>query len=182
MSSDPDPPARQTAVPLLERPEVSYARPRVSFAGRVTAGFLAILVVMAGLAALGTKASLGPWSTFLLVLLVAFPFGAWLITRLLRPIEGILEDLSDGIRSFRDRDFSVRLQSRRSDEFGQIAQLYNEVGTILQSERRDMRERELLLQAALNQSPVAIALVNHSDRVIYSNQEAGRLLLGGAKL
>ena len=182
MSSDPDPPARQTAVPLLERPEVSYTRPRVSFAGRVTAGFLAILVVMAGLAALGTKSGLGPWSTFLLVLLVAFPFGAWLISRLLRPIEGILEDLSDGIRSFRDRDFSVRLQSRRSDEFGQIAQLYNEVGTILQSERRDMRERELLLQAALNQSPVAIALVNQSDRVIYSNQEARRLLLGGAKL
>ena len=97
-------------------------------------------------------------------------------------MDGILEDLSDGIRSFRDHDFSVRLQSRRVDEFGQIAQLYNEVGAVLQSERRDMRERELLLQAALNQSPVAILLVNQLDRIIYSNHEARRLLLGGAKL
>jgi nitrogen fixation/metabolism regulation signal transduction histidine kinase len=45
-----------------------------------------------------------------------------------------------------------------------------------------MRERELLLQAALNQSPVAILLINQLDRIIYSNQEARRLLLGGAKL
>jgi len=138
--------------------------------------------MVAGIAAFASESTLEPWSVFLLVLLVSIPLGAWLINRLLRPLGGILADLSDGIRSFRDRDFSLRLQSRRTDEFGHIAQLYNEVGAVLQSERRDMRERELLLQAALNQSPVAILLVNQLDRIIYSNHESRRLLLGGAKL
>jgi len=182
MNSEAGPPAGHSVIPPGETPEVSHTVPKVSFAGRVTAGFLVILLMAAGIAALASESALGPWSVFLLVLLVSIPLGAWLINRLLRPIGGILADLSDGIRSFRDRDFSLRLQSRRADEFGHIAQLYNEVGAVLQSERRDMRERELLLQAALNQSPVAILLVNQLDRIIYSNHESRRLLLGGAKL
>ncbi len=182
MSLEADPPIG-TATPSLEdRPRLSYRRPKMSFAGRVTGGFLLILLLVAGIASMAATRSLDPWILFLSILFVTIPLGTWLIARLLRPMDRILEDLSDGIRSFRDHDFSVRLQSRRVDEFGQIAQLYNEVGAVLQSERRDIRERELLLQAALNQSPVAILLVNQLDRIIYSNHEARRLLLGGAKL
>ncbi len=176
-------PLYETSDPSLgDRPEISFRKPKLSFNGRVTAGFLLIIVLAATIAALASRLPLNPWNVFLLILLVVLPLGAWMISLLLRPIRGIVEDLSDGIRSFRDRDFSVRLQTRRADEFGQIAQLYNEVGATLQSERRDLRERELLLQTALNQSPVAILLINQSDRVVYSNHEARRLVLGGAKL
>ena len=182
MGSDAGSSDDRCLLPVDDRPPASLEQPKVSFAGRVTAGFLLILVLAAAIAAIASTLSLGPWVVFLLILLIVLPLGAWLIARLLRPIRGIMEDLSDGIRSFRDQDFSVRLQTRRADEFGEIAQLYNEVSAILQSERRDLRERELLLQTALNQSPVAILLINHADRVIYSNMEARRLVLGGAKL
>jgi two-component system nitrogen regulation sensor histidine kinase NtrY len=182
MSPEVDSPVGDRTVSPEHRSEDLRRGPKVSFAGKVTAGFLLILILVAGIAALASRSPLSPWGIFLLVLLTALPLGTWLIARLLRPIDRILEDLSDGIRSFRDRDFSVRLQSRRVDEFGHIVHLYNEVGAVLQSERRDIRERELLLQAALNQSPVAILLVNQLDRIIYSNHEARRLLMGGAKL
>ena len=45
-----------------------------------------------------------------------------------------------------------------------------------------IRQRELLLQTALDQSPIAIVLVNPLSRVVYANHEARRLLLGGSKL
>jgi signal transduction histidine kinase len=148
----------------------------------VTAIFLLVLVLMAAMAAAANLLGLDPWLTFLLILLAGLPLGAWLLTRILRPLSVTLQGLSDGIRSFRDRDFSVRLADARQDELGELARLYNTVGEFLQQERYELRQKELLLGTALNRSPVAILLVNPGDRIIYSNHEARRLLLGGDKL
>ena len=157
-------------------------RGKRSIAGRLTAAFLLLLALMTGGAVWLSALSLSSWSAFLLALLVGLPIGAWTINRILRPVNRTLQGLGDGIRSFHDRDFSVRLASGRDDELGDLARLYNRVGEILQAERLEMRQRELLLQTALNQSPTAIMLINAADRVIYSNREARRLLLGGTKL
>ena len=157
-------------------------RSRVSVAGRLTAGFLLVLLLMAGGAAAATTLDLGPGIVFLLVLVIGLPVGAWLIGRMLAPMERVLSAVSDGIRSFRDRDFSVRIASDRKDELGDLARLYNEVSQTLLDERRQVREQELLLQTALNRSPAAIVLINQIDRVIYSNRTARRLLSGGSKL
>jgi signal transduction histidine kinase len=59
--------------------------------------------------------------------------------------------------------------------------MYNEVGEALREERLSIRSKELLLESALDSSPVAIILVNPLDRVIFSNLEARRLLTGGAR-
>jgi signal transduction histidine kinase len=152
----------------------------------LTLGFLGILTLEAGIAT-GAVVLQGwldspPWSIFVITLLVGIPSGAWLISKLTKPLDRTLEDLSHGILSFQDRDFSVRLASDRRDELGDLARFYNRVAATLLKERLEVRERELLLQTALNQSPAAIVLVNSMDRVIYSNREARRLLLGGAKL
>lgn len=142
-----------------------------------------VLVVMAGIATLSTTyLALEPWAVFLIILAVGLALGAWLINRLLRPLRLTLEGLSDGIRSFHDRDFSLRLPSQRDDELGELARLYNRVGEVLLEERQEVRERELLLQTALNRSPTAIILVNAMDRVIFSNRQARSLFLGGANL
>ncbi|MGB3565387.1 MAG: ATP-binding protein [Thermoanaerobaculia bacterium] len=154
----------------------------LSLAGRITVGFLLLLVLVAAMAVAATYIPLEPWLNFLIILFVGIPLGTWVISRTLRPVSQLLESLTDGIRSFRDRDFSVRLASGRQDELGEMARLYNRVGEILLEERKDLRQKELLLQTALNRSPVAIILVNALRRVIYSNREARSLLLGGAKL
>jgi len=93
-----------------------------------------------------------------------------------------VQSLTDGIRSFHDRDFGVRIASHRKDELGELARLYNRVGQTLQDERAAVSQRELLLQTALNRSPAAIMLVNQRDRIIYSNRESRRLLMGGKPL
>lgn len=158
-------------------------RRRFSLAGRITAGFFALLVVIAGLAtALTRLTDLRPAIVFLSILLVGLPLGSIVIGRMLRPLDRVVRGVSDGIRSFRDQDFSVRLAYRRRDELGDLVEHYNEVSRILQEERHAVRQRELLLQTALDSSPAAILLVNSIDRIVYSNREARRLLTGGAKL
>lgn len=173
---------RRDTAPGEERPRRGRLRPRrFSLAGRITALFLLLLVLVAGLAAAATRLPFEPWAIFLTVLLVALPLGAWAIGRMVRPLATVLGGLSDGISNFHDRDFSVRLAYRRGDELGDLVELYNRVGEILHEERKDLLQRELLLATALDRSPAAILLVNQLGRIIYSNRESRRLLTGGAK-
>ncbi len=167
----------------VEPIQAPQSRPRTSLAGRITLGYLLVLVVTAAVAAAASQVPDLPAPTvFLLTLVVALPLGAWLIHRLVRPIDIVIAGVSDGIRSFHDRDFSVRLAYRRTDELGELVRLYNRVSETLQDERRVLRQRELLLQTALDRSPAAIVLINRLDRILYANQEARRLLTGGPKL
>ncbi|MEM7051296.1 MAG: ATP-binding protein [Acidobacteriota bacterium] len=175
--------ASAPATVLTGRPARDLPKPRrFSLAGKVTLVFLVLLTVMAALAAAATLLGLSPWFTFLLILAVGLPSGAWAIGAVLEPLNRVVTGVSDGIRSFRDRDFSVRLAYQRKDELGEMVELYNEVREILREDRLAVRQRELLLQTALDRSPAAILLVNPLERVIYSNREARRLLMAGRKL
>ena len=155
---------------------------RSSLAGRLTAAVVLILVlegmIVAGMMKITDDLQLG----FLLALLIGLPLGAWLISRLLRPLDRTIDSLHFGIASFNDHDFSVRLASDRGDELGNLARMYNEVGETLRNERLAVKSKELLLESALDNSPVAIVLVNPLDRVVFSNLEARRLLTGGTRL
>jgi signal transduction histidine kinase len=156
-------------------------RPRFSLAGRLTAVVVLILLIEAVVVAGLMRVTGDPWLGLLLGLLIGLPLGAWLVGRVLRPLDRTIEGLHFGIASFHDHDYSVRLASDRNDELGALAKLYNEVGEALREERLSVRSKELLLQSALDNSPVAIILVNPVDRVIFSNLEARRLLTGGGR-
>jgi len=155
---------------------------QTSFAGRIFLGVAAVLVLMAVIAAVCSAIPVEPWLVFLITLLIGLPVGAVLVSRILRPLDITLSGLSDGISSFRDHDFSLRLASGRNDEMGDLAKLYNDIGRLLQEERKNVRQKELLLETALDRSPVAIMLVNARGRIAFSNPEARTLLLGGGKL
>ncbi len=169
-------------------PEPRRGAARFSLAGRLST-LVAGLVVLAtavsagasaGIAALGLELSRG--SHFLLVLLLVLPPSLWAVNRFLRPVRSLLTALSDGIESLRDRDYSVRLATGRSDELGRLAAGYNAAAGLLRDERHQIRQRELLLETALDESPVAIVLVGPTGRVVYSNREARRLFVGGRPL
>ena len=162
-------------------PPVPPAR-RSSLAGRVTAMVGLALLLAAFTAALAVRFEATPRLAFLLVLAVGLPLAAWGVARLLRPLDRVVGGVADGIRSFRDHDYSVRLAYRGDDELGELVRLYNDVGGLLQEERHLLRQRELLLQTALDRSPAAILLVGPTGRVVYGNREARQLLLGGAPL
>ena len=122
------------------------------------------------------------WRAHLIALVLVIPPLLWAVRRFVRPLTRTLDGLADGIRAFQDRDFSMRIATKRGDELGDLVRLYNRVGEILHEERGQIRQRELLLQSALDQSPIAIVLVNPLDRIIYANHEARELFLGGGRL
>jgi nitrogen fixation/metabolism regulation signal transduction histidine kinase len=154
-----------------------------SITGRLAGWMAASLGLFAGLTAAGWHLTpLPAWLVVLLAFALTLPLVLWGAARLIRPLSRTLQGLADGIRSFEDRDFGVRIPSDRGDELGELVRLYNRVGETLQEERSQIRQRELLLQAALEQSPIAIVLVNALDRVVYENHEARRLFMGGERL
>ena len=140
------------------------------------------VLLFAALVAAGETLDLPRWLAFLTAFGLTLPAALWGTRTLGRPLTRTLEALTDGIRGFRDRDFSLRLAPKGGGGLADLVDLYNRVGEILLEERSQLRQRELLLQVALDQSPVAIVLVNPLDRVVYANHEARRLFSGGGRL
>lgn len=164
--------------PLTGRPFRAF-----STAGKVAGILSAGLLFFTALTFAGHRwTPLPTWLIYLMAFGTTLPPVIWMSGRFLQPLMLTLQALSDEIRSFQDRDFSVRIASTRRDELGELVDLYNRVGEILQEERRQIRQRELLLQTALDRSPLAIVLVNPLQRITYANQEARSLFMGGGRL
>jgi nitrogen fixation/metabolism regulation signal transduction histidine kinase len=161
----------------------SYRTRLFSTTGKIAGIAVVGLALYAVLSAVGEAyTGLPAWLIRILTFAVVLPLLVWAIGAFVRPIAHTLSDLSDGIRNFYDRDFSVRIATARTDELGELIRLYNEVAGILQGERAQIRQRELLLQGALDQSPIAIVLVSPLRRVAYANHEARRLFLREGRL
>jgi two-component system nitrogen regulation sensor histidine kinase NtrY len=155
---------------------------RFSLAGKLT---LLILAQGLGVAVVAAAAAwLRPWPWLVLTsgaaaaVLLAMAFSE----RVLGSARRTFEALTDGIRSFRDGDFSLRLAVTRRDELGDLVGLYNEMGDALREERHDIYQRELLLDTVLQGAPMGIVLAGPTGRVAYANRAARQLLAGGRRL
>ncbi len=116
--------------------------------------------------------------SYVVGLFLTLPFVFWSAGRIVRYIEWSLVSLDDGLRAFKDGDFSMRLATGRDDRTMHIKKLYNEVADVLRVQRNDVYQKELLLDTILQRTPVAVVLVTESDRVVYSNS-AAREFFGG---
>src|SRR6266542_6229993 len=148
---------------------------RFSLAGRLALIVLLDLVVAAAVAGGAAELGLPPWSVALSALALAAPFAAWTVGRFWDPVQATLRAVTDGVRSFHEDDFSLRLVAARSDELGDLVGLYNRLGDALRRERNEIYQRELLLDTLLQGAPMAILLVNERQRVSYANAAARRL-------
>jgi nitrogen fixation/metabolism regulation signal transduction histidine kinase len=115
-------------------------------------------------------------------LAVGLGAGLWLLERGARPARRALDTLRDGVRSFRDKDFSMRLAVERRDEVGDLMSLYNEVGDELRSERHALRQKEVMLETVLQATPMALLLTAADDRIVYANRAARELFSPGERL
>lgn len=155
--------------------------PALSLAARLSLVFTLALLVVAAVAALLAGLPLPPWQVFLAALALGLPLGLFVLSRQLRPVSELLRALQDGISCLEDGDFSFRLAKTRNDELGALTEGYNRAVAVLREERKALREQELLLETALQRSPVATLLIS-GGKVIYANLEAAQLLLGGGRL
>jgi nitrogen fixation/metabolism regulation signal transduction histidine kinase len=151
------------------------------FASRVFLAVTAALVVVAGLGAAAAWWLESPWAVLFAAVGLGFPFGWWILGRVLTPASQVLGALRDGVRGFKDHDFSLSLRVDRRDELGELVALYNAIGDVLREERRNLIQREMLLETVLESTPTAIVLTQR-DRVIFSNRAARELFEVGGRL
>lgn len=164
----------------MTRPILS--RSRFSLAGKLALVVALDVAAVAGVAALAAGLGYPPLSVFLASLGVGLPLAVWSLARAWKPIRATLSALADGVGSFQESDFSLRLVPGRSDELGDLVALYNRMGDALRIGHNEIFQRELLLDTLLQGAPMAIFLVNELDRIVYANAAARHLLGGGRRL
>jgi nitrogen fixation/metabolism regulation signal transduction histidine kinase len=106
----------------------------------------------------------------------------WLSSRVMRPIQQMLRALSGTVASYREGDFSLSLVADRDDELGELMSAHNELATALRQQRAHLVQRELLLDTVMQNSPVALVLVDANDRIAYANIASRHLLSEGRSL
>ena len=148
---------------------------------RILFVFLLSLVVIAGIAATAAAWLDIPWLIFVVSVAFGLPIGWWVVARVLDPASRVLQALRDGVRGFRDRDFSLQLAVDRKDELGELVELYNAIGDVLREERNNLIQREMLLSTVLESTPTAIVLTQR-ERVIFVNRAARELFVTDGRL
>ena len=114
--------------------------------------------------------------------IVLLPLLLWLARRSAHPLSRMLRALEGAVASYRDGDFSISIATRRNDEIGDLVRMHNALGQTLRTQRQHLIERELLLDTVVQNTPVALVLVDPSVRVVYANLAARHLLNDGRSL
>lgn len=114
-----------------------------------------------------------------LLLIAAAALAAWHSGR---PLRMAIRALTSAIASYHDGDFNFALRTPGDDLLGPLLQRHNALGEALREQRADLIQRELVLDTIVQQSPVAILLVDPSERIVFSNVAARGLLGAGRDL
>ena len=125
-----------------------------------------------------------PWSaaaagfTLLLSLPLFLALAAWAtgpLSRLLRALQG-------AVLSYREGDFSVSIRAQGRGELGELLKLHADLGRSLREQRRELAQRELLLDTVVQNTPLALLLCAEDGTVVYANIAARQWLAGGRSL
>ena len=154
----------------------------MSLTGKLAFLFYLLIAMAAGVAAeaahyFGT-ALLGWLAAVSLLLLPSI----WLAARVMRPIQQMLRALTGTVASYQEGDFSISLAADRDDELGELMVAHNELAAALRQQRAHLVQRELLLDTVMQNSPVALVLVDANERVAYANIASRHLLSAGRSL
>jgi len=157
-------------------------RRTLHLATRIRIAFVAGLLAVVGFAMAAAYWFPSPWTVLAASVCFGLPLGWWILDRVLLPATRVLQALRDGVQGFRDHDFSLNLAVDRSDELGELVDLYNDVGDVLRDERNAIIQREMLLETVFEATPMAIVLTNERDRVIFANRTAREVFFTRGRL
>jgi two-component system nitrogen regulation sensor histidine kinase NtrY len=102
--------------------------------------------------------------------------------RLLRPLNRLARAIEGTAMSFRDGDFSTSMVVHGDDEVARIAHQLNALGQALRQQNQQLVQRELLLDAVVENTPLALVLTDGQGRVAHANPAARQLLYQGRSL
>jgi two-component system nitrogen regulation sensor histidine kinase NtrY len=110
------------------------------------------------------------------------PIVIWAIRSPLSPMAAMFRALAGTVTSYRDGDFAFSLAWKNNDELGDLVTAHNELGDTLRGQRESLVHRELLLDTMVQNTPVAMLLVDPGGHVVYGNLAARKLLHGGRRV
>jgi two-component system, NtrC family, nitrogen regulation sensor histidine kinase NtrY len=157
-------------------------RPTLNLRTKLTVLLLGVVALSAALGAYAAHvlgSVLLAWSVVVAASLLPV---VWLAARVMQPIGQMLRALSSTVASYKEGDFSLSLAVRRRDELGELMLAHNELATALRTQRAHLVQRELLLDTVMQNSPVALVLVDAHERIAYANLAARHLLSEGRSL
>lgn len=157
-------------------------RARWSLAGRLAGLAFALLALGVGLAVALQAWLLSPLAAFGIALLVMLPVVAVTVRQALQPMLSLFRALGGTVDSYRDGDFSFGLSWKGSGELAELVRTHNALGDALREQRLGLVQRELLLDTMVQNTPVAMVLVDPSGRVTYANLAARREFNAGRRL
>ncbi|HVJ39748.1 MAG TPA: ATP-binding protein [Stenotrophomonas sp.] len=108
------------------------------------------------------------------------------LRRATAPMRSLFRALAGTTSSYRDGEYNFGVHWRGDDELAQLVQAHAELGVVLREQRQSLVQRELMLDAMVQNTPVAMLLVSAGGdgirRITFSNVAARKLLHGGWRL
>jgi two-component system, NtrC family, nitrogen regulation sensor histidine kinase NtrY len=149
---------------------------------KLTLLLLALVAAVTALSLWTAHALHSAWLAWLLIVGAGVLPILWLAARIMRPISQLLRALEGTVVSYREGDFNLSLVADRDDELGDLMEAHNELSAALRTQRAHLVQRELLLDTVMQNSPVALVLVDEHERVAYANIAARQLLSEGRSI
>ena len=151
---------------------------------------LAIRMVALVLLAVATTAALTAllvswmpaWLAALLAALGAGTLMGLVVWRSFVPLRALFRALAGTVAGYRDGDFSFGITWDRYRDLIELVEAHNALGQTLREQRLSLVQRELLLDTMVQNTPVAMLLLDPSRRVVLGNLAARRMLGDGRRL
>jgi nitrogen fixation/metabolism regulation signal transduction histidine kinase len=123
-----------------------------------------------------------PWTAWAAAVAIDLPLLVYHVRRAFAPMNSLFRALAGTVASYRDGDYNFSLSANVHGELGELVQAHNRLGDTLREQRLALVERELLLDTMVQNTPVAMLLVDPSRRIVHANLAARKLLGEGRKL
>lgn len=122
------------------------------------------------------------WAGAVLASVVIGGIVSTVIWRALVPMRALFRALAGTVASYRDGDFSFGITWDKASDLSELVDAHNALGNALREQRLALVQRELLLDTMVQNTPVAMVLVDASRRVVLGNLAARRMLGEGRRL
>ena len=154
---------------------------RISLAQRlIVSATLAVVLASAATALL--MHWLPDWAAVAIAAPLSAILGGLLLWRTIAPVRALFRALAGTVASYRDGDFSFDIVWDRHADLIELVQAHNALGDALREQRVSLVQRELLLDTLVQNTPVAMTLLDESRRIVLGNLAARKLLGDGLRL
>jgi len=153
---------------------------------------LPLAIRMVALVAAGTAAAaaatallagwLPVWTAAACAALMVGGMLAVAVWRTFVPLRALFRALAGTVAGYRDGDFSFSISWGRYSDVLELVAAHNELGNVLREQRNTLVQRELLLDTMVQNTPVAIVLLDPGRRVVLANLAARRTIGDGRRL